>query len=145
MSEIVDSIESLERAVREVERAVKDKWSSAQYLLWGVIGMYLWTVPGQIWHTKWRHALANGIDSSKVIIEDKPHDCAFLAAPLGEKYCHYKRNVATLRWAKSTTGNPIVSYDEGKTWSVFTPDPTVTIPQYSTIEEVYVNWEKKSD
>lgn len=154
MSEIVDALESVERAVNGVERAVKAKWSSASYVYWGLISLYLFMVlPGQLWHAKWRYALAYNLSSDKIIINDHPHDCAFLAAPLGEKYCHYERTVSTTRWATSpadinglyAAGQPIVSYDEGKTWSTFTPNPNVKVPLYSTVEAVYISWEKKDD
>jgi hypothetical protein len=98
-----------------------------------------------VWHAKWRYALSYGINSDKVIIEDLPHDCAFLAAPLGEKYCHYERIVSTLRLATSQIGNPIVSYDDGKTWSPFTSDSSTPVPKYPTVEEVRISWEKKNE
>jgi hypothetical protein len=71
--------------------------------------------------------------------------CAFLSSPLGEKYCHNERQVSTRRWATSTTGNPIVSYDDGKTWSVFTPDATATVPKVPTVQEVHISWKKIDD
>jgi hypothetical protein len=145
MPEIVDALEDVERAVVRVEEAVKSKASTFAYIGYMLIGVYLWSVPGQIWHAKWRYSLGYDVSSDKIHIDDKPHDCSFLAAPLGEKYCHYERTVTTLRWATSTAGFPIVSYDEGKAWSVFTPDPGATVPKYSTVEEVYVSWEKKND
>ena len=141
----VDGLENVVSAVERVERAVKDKWSTAQVVGWCLVGFYVWSAPGQIWHAQWRYAFSYGLDSSKVHISDKPHDCAFFAAPLGEKYCHYERRVSTLRWATSTTGNPIASFDDGKTWSTFTPDTNDKVPQYSTVEAVYVSWQKKDD
>jgi hypothetical protein len=65
-----------------------------------------------------------------------------LSSPLGAKYCHYDREVSTVRWATSTTGNPIVSWDEGKTWTVFTPDAGVTVPQTDTVQELLISWKK---
>jgi hypothetical protein len=107
------------------------------------IGAFLWNLPGATWHAKWRYALSYGVSSDKVLVDNHPHGCAFLAAPLGEKYCHYDREVSTLRWGTSTTGNRLVSYDEGKTWSVVESDPTVTNwPQYNTVEAAYINWKK---
>jgi hypothetical protein len=68
-----------------------------------------------------------------------------MAAPLGEKYCHYERKVSIIKWAKSTTGDPIVSYDEGKTWSVFTPGADDKVPQYPAVVEVDISWEKAEE
>jgi hypothetical protein len=134
----------IEAAVERVEAAIKDKWSTFQWVGIMFIGVFLWSLPGTIWHAKWRYAAAYGIPSSQLYIQDKPHDCAFLAAPLGEKYCRYERTISTVHWAKSTEGNPIISYDDGKTWSNF--DPTgESVPRYSTVKAVYIGWEKKED
>lgn len=143
--DVESAVRDVESAVHRVEQAVKDRWSSIQWLGLIFIGMYLVSLPGKVWHAKWRYALAYEVTSDKVHISDMPHDCAFLAVPLGEKYCHYERAVSTLRWATSTAGHPIVSYDEGKTWSEFTPDTNIEVPKPSTVEEVYVSWEKKDD
>jgi hypothetical protein len=141
---IESAVESVERAVGRVETAIKDKWTTPQWIAMILVGIGLWSLPGDIWHSKWRYAFSYGIPSSQLYVQDKPHDCAFLAAPLGEKYCHYERTISTTRWAKSTEGNPIISYDDGKTWSNF--DPTgESVPQYSTVKAVYIGWEKKED
>jgi hypothetical protein len=141
-NDIVDAIERVESAVARVERAVKDKWSSATIIGWIFIAAFLWNVPGDIWHAKRRYALSYGLDYDKVFVDTHPHDCAFLAAPLGEKYCHYERAISTLRWATSTTGEAITSWDEGKTWTVFTPDAGIPVPKNSTVQQVYINWKK---
>jgi hypothetical protein len=83
------------------------------------------------------------VSSDKVTVADKPHDCNFLAAPLGAKYCEYERSVLVVRWATSTSGTPIISYDDGKTWSVFTPEAGMTVPRQSTVKEVDISWSKK--
>jgi hypothetical protein len=141
-----NAVQSVEQAVGRVESAVKNKWASLQMLFVYIIGYYvLFILPPSIWHAQWRYAIEYGVASSDVHAETKPHDCNFLAAPLGNKYCHYERLVSTLRWSTSTTGNPIASFDEGKTWNIFTPDPKDMVPKYSTVESVYVNWEKKED
>jgi hypothetical protein len=140
--DVVDALRDVESAVLRVEKAVKDKWSSVQYIFAGVIAWYLFLLPGQIWHSKWRYASWYNLSSDKVIVDDHPHDCSFVAAPLGEKYCHYDREASTVQWAKSQTGSPIVSYDEGKTWSEFTPDSSVTVPRYPTVMEVHISWKK---
>jgi hypothetical protein len=152
MSDIEDTLQDVESAVRDVEsavhrveQAVKGKWPSIAWVGLILIYMLFESLLGQAWHAKWRYALAYAVSSDKVHIDNHPHDCAFLAAPLGEKYCHYERTVSTVRWSTSTTGYPIVSYDDGKTWSVFEPDPTVYVPKISTVEGVYVSWEKKDE
>jgi hypothetical protein len=148
MSETADRVDDaadrIEAALGRVETAIKDKWSTVQMVGTILIGMFLWTLPGTIWHSKWRYAATNDIPSSQVYVREQPHDCAFLAAPLGEKYCHYERIVSITRWATSQTGNPIVSNDDGKTWSTFDPAGK-EVPKLSTVKEVYIDWEKKED
>jgi hypothetical protein len=109
-----------------------------------LIGAFLWSLPGTIWHAKWRYAATYDLPSTNVYVQDKPHDCAFLAAPLGDKFCHYERTVSITRWATSQTGNPVVSYDDGKTWITFDPVGE-KVPQYSTVKAVYIGWEKQQD
>ena len=110
-----------------------------------VVGFLVLSWADDLWHSKWRYATRYGVSEDKVYIDSHPHGCAFFAAPLGLKYCHYDRTSSTLRWATSTTGNPIASYDDGKTWDVLTPDAAATVPRTSTVEEVYVRWEKKDE
>jgi hypothetical protein len=144
VEQVESAVGRVEMAVARVEAAVKNKWSTAQLVIAMFIGVFLWSLPGTIWHAKWRYAATYNISSSEVYVQDKPHDCAFLAAPLGEKYCHYERTVSITRWATSQTGNPIVSNDDGKTWSSFDPAGE-KVPQYSTVKAVYIGWEKKED
>ncbi len=143
MGDVVYAVEQVESAVTRVEQAIKDKWSSALIIGWVFFAAFLWDLTGDIWHAKWRYAMTYGVNSDNVVLESHPHDCAFLAAPLGQKYCHFDREVSTLRRGTSTTGTRLVSYDEGKTWSVVESDPTVTNwPQYNTVVVVYINWKK---
>lgn len=141
--DVVGAIEQVEEAVAGVERAIKDKTSTATVLGWVLIGALVLPVPGDIWHSKWRYALSYGVSEDKVMVDTHPHDCAFLAAPLGEKYCRYDREVSPVHWATNQNGNPIASYDEGKTWSLVTnPNPAVTWPKYDTVSQVYISWKK---
>jgi hypothetical protein len=136
------TLEDINRSIQEVKEAVKDKWNSVQLIFVVLIGIAAWDWAGNVWHSKWRYATEYSIDSAKVVVGKEPHDCAFLAAPLGTKYCHYDREVSTLRWATSKEGYPIVSYDEGKTWSTFTPEASASVPKTATVEQVFVGWKK---
>jgi hypothetical protein len=139
------SLGSVEAAVERVEKAINDKWSTFQWVVIIVIGTWMWSFPGRVWHSKWRYTWEYDIPEGAVYVQDEPHDCAFLSAPLGEKYCHYERSVSITRWATSTTGNPISSYDDGKTWNIFDPPAGETAPKLSTVKGVVINWEKKED
>lgn len=138
------NLSNVETAVHRVAAAIKDRWTTPQWVGALLIGFLLWSLPGDMWHSKWRYALTYGIQSSDVFVQNQPHDCAFLAAPLGTKYCHYERTVSITRWGTSGNGSPVISYDDGKTWSTFDPAGKA-VPKFSTVEGVYIGWEKKED
>jgi hypothetical protein len=48
--------------------------------------------------------------------------CDLLKAPLGAKYCHFERNVSTIRWATSTYGLPMKH--------AFAKSPSVKVVKY---------------
>lgn len=145
-SEIVNALNDVESAVGRVEEAIHGRSTFWSVLIFLAFAYWVPSLIDDAWHSKWRYALAYGVSSDKVQIYTHAHDCAFLAVPLGEKYCHYERVVSTTRWGRSVgSGHPIISTDDGKTWTEFTPDANVSVPQYSTVEEVYVGWEKKDD
>jgi hypothetical protein len=139
-----DAADRIEVALERVETAIKDKWSTFQWIAVIYIGIFVFSLPGNIWHSKSRYTATYDIPASEIYVQDKPHDCAFLAAPLGEKYCHYERTVSVTRWATSQTGNPIISYDDGKTWTVFDPAGK-EVPKFSTVKNIYISWEKKEN
>jgi hypothetical protein len=85
LADIRDGLHSVEIAVRRVETAVKDKWSTVQWLGLMVIGGWLLSLPGDLWHSKWRYAANYGVTADKVITDDHPHDCTFVTPPFGEK------------------------------------------------------------
>lgn len=96
VEQVETAVKRVETAVEKVEAAVKNKWSAAQWLIWVLVGFGALSFLGDIWHSKWRYAMYYGASSGKVEIEKHPHDCNFLAAPLGEKYCEYEREVLTI-------------------------------------------------
>jgi len=91
------------------------------------------------WHSKARYAMQYGVAYDKVYKSNKPHDCDFLAAPIGEKNCHYDADVQkkSVRTAVTTTGNPIVSYDNEQNWYLNDSNPPAK-PESS----VTVAWQK---
>lgn len=141
---VVDAADRIETALGRVEKTIKKRWSTAHWVGVMIFGVLLLDLAGDMWHAKWRYAAEYGIPSSQVYVQNAPHDCAFLAAPLGVKYCQYERTVSITRWATSQAGTPIVSHDDGKTWSSFDPAGEHA-PQYSTVKAVYIGWEKKED
>jgi hypothetical protein len=145
-SDVVAAIERVEEAVARVERAVKDSWSTGSIIgaIFGaVVLFFLFEWVDKVGHGKWRYKLQySSVSSEKVFVEPRPHDCDFLAAPLGIKYCHYEREVSTVRWATSAGELPLISLDEGRTWQVRQGD-NVKVPRgVIMIQEVHISWEK---
>jgi hypothetical protein len=150
--DIDDPVERIEDAIQEaaesIERAINEHsaLSVFQGLMVGLFGIFLFvSLLGAVWHSKWRYELQYDVLSTQIQNAKEPHDCDFLAAPLGDKNCHYEVSVSTIRWATSPTGLPIASVDDGKTWNTFVPDAGVTVPSKSTVEHVYISWEKKME
>jgi hypothetical protein len=48
-----------------------------------------------VWLNKVSYAVQYSVDMDKVFMEPQPHDCDFIKAPLGMKYCHYGKTVVT--------------------------------------------------
>jgi hypothetical protein len=80
----------------------------------------------------------------------KPHDCDWLAAPLGSKSCHYEKtkySSTAITGVDRSTGQTLLSEDYGRTWYtrsfVLVPSPSVG---QRTIH-LYVNyrWQKVTD
>jgi len=132
-------------AINRVERAIEEKWSIVQSLFVLFCVVLLWSAVKDAWYSKWRLGTSYGVGTDKIIVDKTPHDCDFFAAPMGAKYCSYNRQIATIQWATSTNGEPIVSNDEGKTWSTFTPEAGASVPKYPTVQQVYVSWKKTEE
>ena len=84
------------------------------------IGVFVWFV----WldDSKLRYEVQY---DAEVTIENKPHDCKFLTAPMGRKNCSYEKEVSIILFGKGVrTGEPIISYDEGETWRLNKGGPT---------------------
>lgn len=143
--DVVDAVQDVRHAVERVEDAVKERSSTFSSVIFVIVAVFVWELCGSAWHSKWRYGIQYGISTDRIVTDKKPHDCNFLASPIGEKYCHYEISVTSVRWATSTMGRPIVSVDDGKTWSEFTPDAGQTAPQQSTVHNVVISWEKKDD
>jgi len=139
------SLDDLLEAIEEVKHSVDNKTTTVSAIIWLALAMLVWSWFDSAWHSKVRYSAQYDIETSRITIENKPHDCDFFVAPMGMKFCHHERIIGTVHWARSTTGGPIVSYDDGKTWSTFTPEAHDRVPQNKTLEALHVGWEKKDD
>ena len=122
-------------------------------IILGVLGLIVWSILPDSWTDKIKCSMEYSVDLAQVRRNIKPTDCDFMHAPLGDKSCHYKKTVSAYnaagdavagddapKYAKNTYGNTIVSYDEGKTWTVLdTPAPDLRI------KSVEIGWTKVAD
>jgi hypothetical protein len=118
----------------------------AAAVLFAVFAPSAWT--NSVWY-----AAQFGVSPTAVHSVDKPKDCDFIHAPLGDKGCSYKA-VATAynadgvplrgenlpRFGKDTnTGKTIISYDDGKHWDWYVG----TSAEPDKITTVTVTWKRE--
>ena len=125
---------------------------------WGLVvlaalGFFVWIVLPDSWTDKIKYSVEYSVDASQVHRSDRPTDCDFMRAPLGNKDCHYKKTVTAYnaagypvagddapKYAKNAYGNTIISYDEGKTWTV-SDTPNLDL----RIKTVEIGWTRVND
>jgi hypothetical protein len=116
---------------------ITDSWWSnlgALIVIWLVIH---WV--GDAWHNKLRYSIQYSVSYDQVTVANKPHNCEWFSAPLGDKNCHYDPQVQVIRTGhREGTGVPIISFDNGKTWG----DNDFPKP---VVPAVNVTWEKIED
>jgi hypothetical protein len=125
-------------------------WALALILL----GVGFWSFAPVSWTNAIWYSVQYQVAPTEVHTTNKPSDCDWNRAPLGTKGCHYKAVVRALnatgdlvagddapKYRKDDrTGNPIISWDGGKTWnwsSAPNPNPTV--------KTVRVEWVKVTE
>lgn len=126
-----------------IERAIKGSNSSFGWLALAIIGWLVIAGSNAFWHSKMRYSWWYDVNYDRVTVEKEPRDCNFFRAPMGDKGCHYDRQVSTVRvkavyldFQRGSVNQ--VSFDEGKTWVVDDAKPP-TKPQ------VIVSWERVED
>jgi len=61
-----------------------------------------------------RYAIQYHIPRTRVQVEDEPHECEFDKAPIGNKYCHYEKQVSKIKDDAGRTGGIFVSWNKVK-------------------------------
>jgi hypothetical protein len=120
-----------------------------------ILGLIVWLILPASWTDPFLYSTEYQINSDQVHWNNKPSDCDFMHAPLGDKGCHYKKTVTAYnaaeypvagdnapKYDKNTNGNPIISYDDGKTWQVWPADTPV--PD-SKVKSVEIDWVRVAD
>jgi hypothetical protein len=129
--------------LRDIFEGIKRIYVPAGRVVLGLIvvgvafSVFVPLAPSVFSESPWAYALKYDTDSTHVHITPKPGDCDFLSAPIGFKDCHYEKSVEVTRHANGSTGPPIVSYDDGKTWHPLPADQLL-----SSSVEVYVSWNR---
>jgi hypothetical protein len=116
IDDVCDRLDSIEEAIKQAGSGGGSWWNFALGVF--VAAIIIPEIISTVWHSKWRYAFQYGVPYSRVAKTEKPHDCAFMKAPIGDKECHYDIQVTYVRTSTDVrTGKPIVSYDDGKNWS----------------------------
>jgi hypothetical protein len=81
-------------------------WVVGVGMLYGVGGYVAdWMFPDKPLAIKWRYSLESKVNDPVYLIDKRPHNCEFMSAPIGDKHCHYDREVAIF----SNNGHSIVN------------------------------------
>lgn len=106
-----------------------------------VLAVAAWWLMPDNWRSK--YAVRYQVEPDQVFIDQKPHNCDWLSAPLGDKHCHYDSVVMVYNpdgkvidgtGVQVNAGGSMLSYDGGKTWQQLPPD------QHTA--KVIVAWER---
>ena len=121
-----------------------------------IIGAGIWWILPDSWTDPIKYSwVYDKVNSSNVLYTEKPKDCDFMHAPLGDKGCHYKKvvngfNAAGYRIVGDDapryssdvkTHKVVISYDNGKTWDFLPAGEKVD----NVVVKVEVDWVKVSD
>ena len=52
------------------------------------------------------------VSEDHIFIDEKPHDCAFDRAPIGNKYCHYDEQVTQIKNGKGEVTDVFVTWEK---------------------------------
>jgi rubredoxin len=147
---------SSKQASKSAKTAVtqtKNDFSFGSLIFVIILGLIVWLILPVRWTDPFLYSTEYQINGDQVHRNNKPSDCDFMFAPLGDKGCHYKKTVTAYnaagnavagddapRYSNNTYGNPIISYDDGKTWQVLdSPAPDLKV------KSVEIDWVKVTD
>jgi hypothetical protein len=92
LDDVHDKLTDIERAVRNNKpEASTSPW--VWYLVGAIGWIFVSSICSDVFYSKFSYAMQYSVSVDQVHIADKPHDCAFIAAPIGNKYCHYERTI----------------------------------------------------
>jgi hypothetical protein len=111
----------------------------AVLVVWVGFYVIVGLAPSVFSESPWAYALGYDADEQYIHVTPKPRDCDFMHAPIGDKGCHYQRIVQVTPYSTNANNQPIISYDNGKTWA--------PLPEGQKVgkTEVDVSWERVGD
>jgi hypothetical protein len=89
--------------------ATENKTSPGGEVIWGlfllaVLAVIVWSILPDRLTDKIKYSAEYSVEPAQVHWNDKPTDCDFMHAPLGEKSCHYKKTVSAYNAAGYLVG-----------------------------------------
>jgi hypothetical protein len=109
----------------------KSDFSFGGLVGWIIFALIVYVILPASWTDPILYSTVYQINSDQVHRSDRPTDCDFMHAPLGNKDCHYKKLVTAYnsvgnvvggdnapKYATNAENNTIVTYDDGKTWQL---------------------------
>lgn len=76
---------------------------------------WLWPLASRYLHIAW-YSMSYNIPFESIVSPPEPSGCDFFRAPIGEKACHYQKNVVVAPLGtENNTGRRFISYDNGVT------------------------------
>ncbi len=126
-------------ALDDLKRTVENQPKTAHRVAAIVCGVLLYMLinswASAIWNSERMLSARYDVPIAQITMNEVPHDCDFLHAPLGVKGCSYAREITVIKTGTNAAGEHFVTYDNGKTWS---PDP-----QQQAKSGVVVWWKKQ--
>ena len=58
------------------------------------------------------YAFKYSVSPSQVDVEPKPHDCEFMKAPVGNKYCHFEKEVDVVKDERGEITGVVVTWNK---------------------------------
>lgn len=101
----------------------------------GALRIAVWIWPASEFAEAMYYSGDDDLKNAAIKIYPMPHDCEFLTAPIGDKHCHYEKQVATVR-IRIQSNNRQFSIDDGNSWQKAQPSDKPT---------VLISWQKAED
>jgi len=99
------SLEDVCDRLDNIEAAVKANRWDLSWLGLLIVGWFTLLGIADMWHSKLRYAWWYNVNYDQVTIQKRPTDCDFFHAPVGDKDCHYVRQVSKIQ-VKTENSNP---------------------------------------